>query len=242
MRFDDFTDAARRAVVEANTTATREGHPQLIQPMHRLGNLLSGTGRVEEAETLLSEAVAINRHRGDGKFAILLYNLAFVQLKLGHYDEAADNFRKSWRYRQGVAGMGGIQISRANLGLALAEAGQPEAGEEEARQALLALRKRIDNNTVGWRAHVHAARAQGVVGRALHLQGRYDEAEVELLASFETCAEARSAQDGTCQGNARFLVDLYDDWHARTPDAGHDIQAAAWRERLVAPASTRDSQ
>ena len=29
MRFDDFTDAARSAVEEANATAIREGHPQL---------------------------------------------------------------------------------------------------------------------------------------------------------------------------------------------------------------------
>ena len=29
MRFDDFTDAARRAVEEANATAARDRHPQL---------------------------------------------------------------------------------------------------------------------------------------------------------------------------------------------------------------------
>ena len=82
-------------------------------------------------------------------------------------------------------------------------------------------------------------RAVSDLGAALAGQGRWAEAEPQLLESAQrlmellpapsgTADEARDAQVGVAGEAAQRVIDLYDAWHGAEPGHGHDASARQW--------------
>jgi serine/threonine protein kinase/tetratricopeptide (TPR) repeat protein len=86
-----------------------------------------------------------------------------------------------------------------------------------------------------------------LLGDALVVQGKFDEAEPMLLASYEglrsepKTPETSDGQDRRREALER-IVRMYDAWHLAQPAKGADSAAAEWRARLENPASAPASQ
>jgi len=79
------------------------------------------------------------------------------------------------------------------------------------------------------------------LGAAIAGQGRFDEAEPLLIESAWGMLEEDSVPAGELWLGkepmslaARRAVEYYEAWHTAEPGAGHDEQAAEWREELAA--------
>jgi tetratricopeptide (TPR) repeat protein/predicted Ser/Thr protein kinase len=225
----DEAEAHFRELLHARLQRHGEAHFEVNNIRHRLGNLLSGMGKLEEAEQLLGDAVATLRYR-NGRHPILIHNLGFVQYRRGKYAEAEANLRESLRLRHGVPGMN-IVSCMANLAGVLADSGRPVEAEEVAREALSRLQnkqaRRIESGQAS-KESIQDVRVRSQLGYALYHQQRYAEAETELLTAYDICVDARSPQDGSCQSLVRRLIGLYDDWDEAEPNQGYDLEAAAW--------------
>ncbi len=64
----------------------------------------------------------------------------------------------------------------------------------------------------------------------------FDEAEADLTRAFEIIETAIGIDNGETQYAVELLVSLYESWHTSAPEAGHDVQAAEWKNRLATPA------
>jgi hypothetical protein len=73
------------------------------------------------------------------------------------------------------------------------------------------------------------------LGRAQLVLAQHAECERSFLEAFSAYSGLEGTQNTFyTEAIAGLLTMNYTAWHAAEPDAGHDVQAAEWRERLDA--------
>lgn len=83
--------------------------------------------------------------------------------------------------------------------------------------------------------HAFQSVSMGSLGVAYGMAGRYPEGEPLLIESH------RILSDSLGDGHVRVtdvigdIADFYERWHESEPEAGHELKAAQWRERLEEP-------
>jgi tetratricopeptide (TPR) repeat protein len=82
--------------------------------------------------------------------------------------------------------------------------------------------------------HLHILLAQLNRARALTLLGRFNEAELALLEHAPKLLDRTDVAPAYRKRAVDEAVAFYEAWHAAEPGAGHDAQAAEWRQRLTA--------
>ncbi len=126
----------------------RSSEPDLVQSLTVLGWVLREKGELEEAESLLREAVTLGRRAfpkdGDVRLARALNDLGAVRDVRGAYDEAAELFRESLDMRLRLLGEEhvGVAITSSNLAVSLFRGGDMD-GAVAAGEAALERFQRI---------------------------------------------------------------------------------------------------
>ncbi len=168
-------------------------HAEYSAALQNIANTHADMGDLVKADSLLREALAIDRVvlTGDslGDIVFTLNNLATVQSDLGRFEEAAAGHRESLALRVRFEGAeaSAVGISLGNLGYALTGAGRiPEALDtlERARAVL--------TRALGAR-HVRVAYVDSHLGEALRIAGRLDEAEAAVRRAVTLLDESLGA-------------------------------------------------
>jgi serine/threonine-protein kinase len=117
-------------------------HPDVAVSLNILGWLKHERGELEQAETLLREAVATGRavfpQDGDARLARALNDLGAVRNSRGGYDEAVELYRESIDMRRRLLGEDhiGVAISTSNLAVAYYQKGDMENAVRTSESAL----------------------------------------------------------------------------------------------------------
>lgn len=151
-------------------------HERTASAMSTVGGMLRRAGRLEQAETLLREAVRIGRDAYGHADSAALNNLAGLISDLGRHDEAEPLFEQALELAISRYGREAAATARYRRNLALCQAG---AGRGE---------QAVENLEIAWRTHIEATspshpyslfmRAQ--MGWVLLEAGRGAEAEAML--------------------------------------------------------------
>ena len=151
-------------------------HPDVAQSLNNLANLYSDTGRYQEAEPLLKEALAIRRKRlgnDHPSVAQSLNNLAVLYYETGRYQEAEPLYKEALAIYRKLFGNDHPDVARSlnNLAVLYKATGRYQEAEPLYKEALAIYRKTLGND--------HPLVAQSLNNLALLYSdtGRYQEAE-----------------------------------------------------------------
>lgn len=175
---------ARRQPREAEALA-RRAHDELValpspppgllaMSKNHLALALLGLGRVDEAEILFGQGVAIveaNSTRLETSFAQTLHNYASAALARGDLQVARERFESALASARRTSGEGSDQAARAlaALGSTLSRLERYEAAEASQRQALAILRERLGER------HPDVLETQNNLAVSLRQVGRVEE-------------------------------------------------------------------
>lgn len=205
-------EALYRQIVDIDRRL-RPGHPHLAMDLNNLANVLSGTGRLVEAEALAREALGIAETaygRDRAPTAIFLATLGRTLQRRGLLDEAESLSRRALAVAEASfpAGHEHVAFARMSLAHVLAERGLADEAESLFRQALEVLRQRLpphDRRTAGGllglgrllRASGRAAEAEPLLSQAhgALAAGRPDPRAAEAARELAACLEALGRAD-----------------------------------------------
>jgi serine/threonine-protein kinase len=168
-------------------------HPHTLIAMNSLAVVLRAQNKLDKAELLLREVLSIRRRvlpDGHPETAMGLVSLGLCLLDQGQAaeaeplcEEALSNLRKTL-----PAGHPMIASAQAAMAEALLAADRAEEAEPLLRDAVTA-RSRTLPPELGWQT----ADSKSLLGACLAAQGKFEEAERLLLASYETLTSANAA-------------------------------------------------
>ena len=189
---DQNLGAAREALDEALETYRAWPTPDPARIAVAQGNRAAidlTDGRLDEAESGLSEAIAVLSPRlGDihPEVTALLYNLARLEERRGKFVEAEDHFRRVLAAESQVLGTDhpDVAIDRTRLAYVLAERGKLAEAEQGFSAALAVMReklpadhKRIAENEMGYAETLveldRPAEAETLIGEAIGILGKH---------------------------------------------------------------------
>ncbi len=188
-----------------------ESHLQVARVLGNLGFLLRRKEDLPGAETHYRQALAIIREQvGPDHPDLAGYktNLAYVLRRRGEPAEAAQMLREALQSYRRVLGPEhpNVGLCLTHLAGAMRDQGDSEAAVSTLRGALAIY------DTALPPGHPWSFIARGQLGELLAEQGRYTEAEVVLLATYEESREIQGPDaESTVRSHER-LIDLYRAW------------------------------
>ena len=229
-RLDEAEEAAATALAVCRR-ALGPTHEFVGTCLIDVGGLQMRRGDLDAAEASFAEALAVYQGVFGAEhphIAHVLERLGEIEYRRGNAEAGADRLGQAMAMYEHVLGAQDREIAdcgsvRAGLER---EFGDVEAAVRLYREAL-ALRESRDEGQ-----SLSAFEDRRALGACLMQLERYDDAESELTAAYETAAAARGADDGIARTLAEALVGLYERWEK--PDL-----AAEWRARLAEETCTR---
>ena len=157
-----------------------EKHPAQVGTLNNLGLNLRRSGDFDGAEKIYREAIRLQREFFGKDDDFLLNNLAGVEMARGNYQTAEELYRAGRAVVVDTRGPESKSLFGFDVRIASAKIGQGTAAEAEAslRGLLEHWRPRLDGH---WRFD----HGTNILGHAVSVQGRCDEAEAILVPSFE---------------------------------------------------------
>jgi tetratricopeptide (TPR) repeat protein/predicted Ser/Thr protein kinase len=202
-----------------------EQHPSVATVLNNLGFVLRDAGKLEASESAFRDALAMFRaifgeeHPSVGTAHAVLASTVHRRGRLAEadslYDQALDRLRRAFpdghpRTAAALTGRGRLLLDR----------GDAQAAESALREALT-----LREATFGGDDPV-TADVRRLLGAALTVLGRFDEAE-PLLLSADAILAGRPGSARQERDAAHSLAELYEAW-------GRPADAAPYRARLVA--------
>jgi eukaryotic-like serine/threonine-protein kinase len=189
-----------------------ETHPDTIEALGSYGRYLQDRGELSEAERILRQALALDiQVRGKDHLQVGYdhVSLGYLLNRRGSYAAAEQEFREALRIYTASLPAEHVYIASAKTGLGESLVGLGEAAEAYAEEtrALELWRKNVPADDG------HVANTQAVMARALALQGRLEEAEPLLSASYSRMRATFGAADARTQRASTWLMELYRDTH-----------------------------
>ncbi len=231
-------DEAAEALGEAVATNRQLGRtPELARSLNNLGLVRYGRGEWPDAERAWAEYRLLCARTGDPvEMCNATNNLGFLTLRLGGARRAAELFRRCVDDAERAGYQRIVPVARANLGEALAAAGETDAGLaalDRAAEELDALTARHDRLEVERRrAELHLARGATATARALLeallADPRLDEVPAEAAHVRRVLAACLVAA-----GEAAAATDMARDALARFEAQGSPYEAALGREAVA---------
>jgi eukaryotic-like serine/threonine-protein kinase len=221
-------DTLYRTAIVRQRALGEPGRRDLTRSLHDLGYLNRLRGDYDVAEMFYRESLQLQREvfgEWHPQTSHYLLNFAHLHRLRGNYTEAEYLLRERLAIEERTWPEGHWRIGRAigEIAATIVQSGQRLSEAEELLRAALAIYATSLGESHSWTAN-----ARSWVGNVLRLQGVYDVAEVELLASYEILKDAsRGEALSFRETNLGFLVELYEDW-------GKDCEAErylALRER-----------
>jgi tetratricopeptide (TPR) repeat protein len=187
--FSGRADAAEPVFREAAALYERilgHEHPYVSSIENNLGRLLLERGELEDAEALLSDALAIDRKLKDAGHDDLVYtlnNLGLVRLGLARGDLGLPLFEEARQIaerQEHLVMLGEVWANLADVYWRAGRGADARAAISAARNAFAAVHP--DEQT-------YAANLASIEGAVYVVEGKLDEAERLLAASYATIAE-----------------------------------------------------
>ncbi len=178
----DHPEAVRLNRKALNLLRQRYGeqHPAQVGTLNNLGLNLRRSGDLGGAEKTYREAIRLQREFFGKDDDFLLNNLAGVEMARGNYQAAEELYRAGRAVVVDTSGPQSKSLYGFDVRIAASKIGQGKADEAEAslRRLLELWRPRLDGH---WRLD----HGSNILGHAVSVQGRCDEAEAILVPSFE---------------------------------------------------------
>ena len=203
------------------------GHTLIAQTLNSLGGARQLAGDPDGAADAYRHALDIRVATLGGDHpavATIRVNLGVILSELGRHDDAIEQLETALDARSAAYAPRDERVAaaRLHLGRALLAAGKLPAAEAMVREA-------IDAYAEAGR-EIELATARSVLGVCLVRLDRFREGEAELLRAFDALAgETTGAGARVREQTLGALLDLYDAWHRKSPDQGHDRTRALWR-------------
>ncbi len=202
-----------------------ERHPDIVNGLNGLGLLHLEMGELEEARSYVDEGLAMSveilgeRHTRTGG---LLNSLGLIHLAREDAAAAEAALRRSVAIREETLGPlhRTTLNTNGNLAAALLSGGRAADAEALARHVV------ESEESIGLTDPVFVGAAKRTWGRALAELGRFEEAEVQLVAAHELQEAELGAEHAHTRRSTQALVDLYESW-------GRAEEAARWRALTV---------
>jgi tetratricopeptide (TPR) repeat protein len=206
-RLDEAEPLLEQGVV-LGREALGPDHPELANMLSSFGELLHLNGNFEAAESAYRESLAIRRIAfGDDHITIAnSFNvLAFLLVDEERFEEAEPLNLQSLEMRRRLYGPRRIEVTFALNGLARLYLRTERPVEAEAL-----LRESLGIFDEAHPTHWRRAYAECLLGAALTMQGRYDDAEPLLLEGVAGVRAARGDRDRFTQEVLQYAADFYD--------------------------------
>ncbi|MBS0263785.1 MAG: tetratricopeptide repeat protein [Planctomycetes bacterium] len=221
-----------RAGIEGFTKAVGPEDVATLQTISNLGELYRDWGRPDDAVPLLQQALHGHQRTSGADHPHTLWTLwklAELERDRGRFDEAQPMFERCLAGYAKAQSADGLELAqlRADLALNHLKKREPERAEALLREALRAYEKQLPDD---WRRF----EIMGLLGEALSIQARFEEAEPLVLESFAGM-EARHTRVTVDAWPRRPLarrrvVPLYEAW-------GKPALTAKWRQEPATEAS-----
>ena len=194
---------------------------EVASSFFHLGTLFLEKGDYEGAERMLEPALDMQiDQRGfkHTRVAVVLNNLGIALQALGRGAESEERYRDALEIRRALLGEQHQLVAATETQLAslLITLKRFEDAEELARKALETLRTKTPGH---WRI----AYAQSILGSCLAGQGRFEDAEPLLLASYRDLLKVKRECTPYTLDALRRMINFYDLW--RQPTRGDDYRA-----------------
>ncbi len=147
LRLFEQAEPLARQALEIRMARIGRAHPDVIVSLNVLGWLRRERNDLEEADSLLREAVSLGRQvfpeEGDPRLARALNDLGTVRHARGEYAEAVQFYRESLGMRRQLLGEEhiGVAITSSNLAVSLNNMGDLDGALHEAQAALDLFRR-----------------------------------------------------------------------------------------------------
>jgi len=197
--------------------------PDFANVLGSLGEVLHLTGEYEAAESAFRESLALRR-QAFGQEHITIANslnvLACLLVDEERFEDAEPLYHQSLEMRRRLYGPRRVEVTFALNGLARLYLRTDRPVEAEA-----SLRESLGIFDETQPKHWRRGYAQCLLGAALTMQERFDEAEPLLVDGLSIVRKTRGDGDSFSREVLQYAVDLYDAW-------GKPDQASAFRALL----------
>ncbi|MGE3172115.1 MAG: tetratricopeptide repeat protein [Planctomycetota bacterium] len=201
-----------------------EGHPSLIIGLDAIAGTLRKLQRIDEAVTCFREAIDLaRRHRGEGdrQTVVAQANLALLLLQEERFAEALELYERLWPHFESM-----FPASSASAILVGANYAEAELGLGRVEAAAARVEPLAEAAAAGLGDRWQRAFPLCVRGRVRTAQGRFAEAEQDLLAAHAVLEERWGGNSKRLGPTCRGLRELYTAW--QRPD-----DAARWEQLLA---------
>jgi serine/threonine-protein kinase len=186
-------------------------HPNTITILGNYGWFLQQKGELEESERVLREVLALRRGKLGAGHMLVGYDkssLADVLYERARFEEAEQLYREAVATFEKTLGPDHQYVAASLTGLARVFA---QRGDQQQVGAL------VDRAVSIWRRelptdHWRIANAQAVMGLCLVRQGKYAEAERNLLDNYAILDKQRGAGSADARRVRGWIATLYDAW------------------------------
>lgn len=211
--------AAIRLYRKAARKAEQSGESVLLAViLHNLGLTLNQAGDGQAARDVLLRALDLLTGRADGEEYLwpVLRTLGGIEVELGDVDAAIASHETALEIARACGNIDGVAAIRADLGIALKDAGRLSEARDELTTALELARAQALDHVVA-----DAVTALGLVAEKLHRPGEAREHFVAALPMYEKLAD--HSNQATVLYNLASLHDAAGQWDeaARLLDEAH---------------------
>ncbi|MCZ6690767.1 MAG: serine/threonine-protein kinase [Planctomycetota bacterium] len=198
-------------VLEAARDLLGPEHPHTLRALSNLANAQRGSGNLDEAEESLRFVLGIQRAELEEDHRDVLttmVNLGRVLQAQGDSEDAESLLRNSvlgWR-RSGVETSRGMATALLHLATVVRDDGRLEEAAPLYQEALA----KASEVFPPWSERIDISRAH--YGRCLALMKKFEDAEAQLLPSYEKLQERLWETSASTRQSLQFLIDLYEAW------------------------------
>ncbi len=213
--------------------ALGDEHPDTLNSINSMGNLLGRQGKYDEAMPYCVEDLETTRRvLGDEHPSTLssISNMGSLLYMQGKYDEAMPYYVEDLETSRRVLGDEHPKTlsSIGNMAVLLASQGKYEEAMPYYVEALEGNRRVLGDE------HPSTLGSINAMGSLFYMQGKYDEAMPYFVEALEGKRRVLGDEHPDTQATINNLIKLYDAWHEVEPDASHDAKADEYRQLLEA--------
>jgi eukaryotic-like serine/threonine-protein kinase len=237
-RFEEALEIASE-VYKRRQRRWGDNHPETLIALNNLAGSMRNMENHEQAEAFYLEALERTRrifgedHRN---MAGLLTNLGRLYRQMGRLSDSERILRRALDVRNQTDGPKHRNSlnTKHQLARVLYEKGRLAQARELQARAIAGIEQILSPE--------HWTRGAFLCdyGRVLKAKGEFEQAESRLLTAREILVNAFGNSHSRARESTRLLAELYRQWAASEPDAGHDESRAEWLAQLESNAAEDD--
>ena len=224
-------------VLEQRRAIYGEKHQSIANTLSSIGSIYLKQKDLNKAEEFKQASIAMYSDvlGEDHLYTLIVKNtLGQIKFQQGKYEEARQIFTNVIQRFRDVFGEDNSNTltARLMLGMALNQLNEFEPARDELEAVLSREKPILPEQSV--------AMTRYWLGKTLISLKQFSEAEPMLLQAANFAEENGELSTTYDVDPVGLVVELYQQWHAETPDAGYDLKAAQWRAKQTEPAENKE--